>query len=575
MRVLCDNCGTTYKIPDHKLSREVNRATCKKCGHLMVIRVAPTIAAAPAQQPVGEQEEERTLVTSLAEVERRARDVAAAAGQLEPNTARVQPVEETEETESAALYYGEAQPSPAPPALMRSVPPAPLVMPAPPPIDDDLSDALSPDADQATQEEPAPPPLPPPTRAPARAAPPPAASAPVPHPVAPAAVAPSQPSATRPTSKPAHDPSGDLTMVLMGSLLGIGGALILAFNLHGNPVLRFLGLVVALLGSLASLLVVLTSNRGRKPAGVVLSLFLSTFLAVAIAGAAYVIIPSSQGPTLIGELARALTEGAPTRPPEPAAAPPPVEVSAAPVAPVAPIEPPAPVEPPAAPEATGLDSKLDSLLATTPAAATPTTTPPVATTATTPTTTAAPTPTAPASTTQPKAPTAPASTTTARTSTPSSSATPTTTTPSATSSRTSSTPSSTSSRTTSTPSSTSSRTSSTPSSTSTSAPTSTASAPASTPKSTLNTTVVDTMLRSNSGVKKCFGEEKKRAGSLPTKITVKLQIMPTGRVSSAAVKEAAFAGSELDGCLSDAIKAIQFPPFEGDPMGMSYPFILQ
>ena len=33
MRVVCDNCGAVYKISESKLVKEVNRATCQRCGH--------------------------------------------------------------------------------------------------------------------------------------------------------------------------------------------------------------------------------------------------------------------------------------------------------------------------------------------------------------------------------------------------------------------------------------------------------------------------------------------------------------------------------------------------------------
>lgn len=38
MKVTCDKCGASYKIPDEKLTKEVNKATCKKCGHRIVIK---------------------------------------------------------------------------------------------------------------------------------------------------------------------------------------------------------------------------------------------------------------------------------------------------------------------------------------------------------------------------------------------------------------------------------------------------------------------------------------------------------------------------------------------------------
>ena len=37
MRVVCDNCGAVYKISESKLVKEVNRATCKRCGHKILI----------------------------------------------------------------------------------------------------------------------------------------------------------------------------------------------------------------------------------------------------------------------------------------------------------------------------------------------------------------------------------------------------------------------------------------------------------------------------------------------------------------------------------------------------------
>lgn len=38
MKVTCENCSAVYKIPDEKLTKEVNRATCKKCGNKLLIR---------------------------------------------------------------------------------------------------------------------------------------------------------------------------------------------------------------------------------------------------------------------------------------------------------------------------------------------------------------------------------------------------------------------------------------------------------------------------------------------------------------------------------------------------------
>jgi len=87
-------------------------------------------------------------------------------------------------------------------------------------------------------------------------------------------------------------------------------------------------------------------------------------------------------------------------------------------------------------------------------------------------------------------------------------------------------------------------------------------------------TVVDTMIRSNMTVKRCFFNEKEASGSLPSRVNVRFTVMPTGRISSARVTTAEYKGSTLDSCLGRAFKAIVFPAFEGDPLSMTYPFIL-
>ncbi|MBT3219775.1 MAG: hypothetical protein HN348_11835, partial [Proteobacteria bacterium] len=55
MKVVCDNCRAVYKIPDSKLVKPVNKATCRNCGHRMLI---------PRPQPNADPEE-RTLVTAV------------------------------------------------------------------------------------------------------------------------------------------------------------------------------------------------------------------------------------------------------------------------------------------------------------------------------------------------------------------------------------------------------------------------------------------------------------------------------------------------------------------------------
>ena len=62
MRVVCENCGATYKIPESKLVKEVNKATCRKCGFRMMIRRPAAAVAAAAAVP--EADEAATQVTA-------------------------------------------------------------------------------------------------------------------------------------------------------------------------------------------------------------------------------------------------------------------------------------------------------------------------------------------------------------------------------------------------------------------------------------------------------------------------------------------------------------------------------
>ncbi len=84
------------------------------------------------------------------------------------------------------------------------------------------------------------------------------------------------------------------------------------------------------------------------------------------------------------------------------------------------------------------------------------------------------------------------------------------------------------------------------------------------------------MLKSNKGVKRCFGLYRQETGSLPSgRITVKLAIQPSGRASSARIDGGQYSGTSLDSCLGSAITQITFPPWEGSEAATYYyPFIL-
>ena len=91
---------------------------------------------------------------------------------------------------------------------------------------------------------------------------------------------------------------------------------------------------------------------------------------------------------------------------------------------------------------------------------------------------------------------------------------------------------------------------------------------------TLPLTVVDTMVRSNMSIKRCFFNEKQASGAMPRRVNVRFTVLNSGRVSSARVTTDQYKGGTLDSCLGRAFKAIQFPPFQGEAKSMTYPFVL-
>ena len=93
------------------------------------------------------------------------------------------------------------------------------------------------------------------------------------------------------------------------------------------------------------------------------------------------------------------------------------------------------------------------------------------------------------------------------------------------------------------------------------------------PKATsLDTRVIDTMITSNKGVKLCYIKEKKASDTLPSNVRMKMTVQPAGTVSSAKIPSGEWQGTDFDSCLSSAVKAIQFPPFDGDPLTLTYAF---
>lgn len=205
MKVICDNCRAVYKIPDEKLVKPVNKATCRQCGHRMLIP-RPRMDADP---------DERTLVTAVPPTPAPP-PPRAQFNDDPPTRPQAQNPEITNPGDSRDVELHTATPAPVSPN--RSIPPR----------------------GRRTETQPTQPPK----------------------------VAPNGSN---------HDPAKDISFAFIGVLASIFGALILAFvplapiPAGFAPISASLGLMIACGGALTALMVIITGDRGRKPAKWVLS----------------------------------------------------------------------------------------------------------------------------------------------------------------------------------------------------------------------------------------------------------------------------------------------------------------
>jgi predicted Zn finger-like uncharacterized protein len=519
MRVVCDNCGASYKIPETKLVKEVNKATCRKCGHRMLIRKAGDGDGATQQM------DENPYLSTAGSEEFRSAIAAAAAGVPRVDNAARSEWEEEDPTHIAQLDdHGEPIPPPPPPVPRRGAASASLAGHSGPSAAVP-SAAVPAAASPAASARPAPAPSPVSMPRPAAPVAPPAVAIHSPGPVAPAVPMPpsvAHSASPAPPAAAAFDPSGDLSLIGFGVVVAAVGGLLLAVA-DGGFLLRFAALFLALWGTLTSLFVVVTGSRGRRKASVVLSTVLGTLFAVVGSGAvigaksgadALSAFSSNLGELATAELATEAPAEAPAAPlgtlfaEEPAAEEPAAEEPAAePVAELAPEPEPEPepkAEPKAEPEPKAKEPGVDRDSAYVAPPSEP-----------------------------------------ARSSSSSSSGS----------------------------SSAKASTSTSSSSTSSSSKGSTASAPAepattgSSSKSAMSSlppTVVDTMVKSNQAVKKCMYQEFKRSDGNLGSVTVRFKVLSSGKVSSASVISSRYKGTELDTCMTAALYTVTFPSFDGD-----------
>ena len=481
MRVVCDNCGASYRIPDHKLVKEVNKATCRKCGEAIIIRKSAGMAVGNSQQEV--DPEASTQVTEMSAVK---------GASPEPEVAAI--------PSGPAMGHGFGQPAylpedAGPPTVAQHMDFKDETIPR-----QDLPEATAARLPLAIKA-PAPP-------APVSPAPPmplasPRAKAPPPTP---------SPARAKKGSSPAsqHDFSGDLTVVMMSNFACAAGALFIVVaqeNWH-----RPMGLFVCLAGAILSLCVVISSDRGRRPASMLMSYLVSFMVAGAAAfglhtqenlGESVASVVLSDGPES-GSVAQ-LTEENPL-----------VEGSGEEDA-----------------DAEGGDTPADPEAkpkADVPVQANPTTTPRSGTGA------------------------FPAGGATKKEETPKVEASkkweddwrddweepaPTRKDPPP------------------------------------PPPRRAEPEPKPEASEGVPLVVLDTMLRSNRKVKGCFFAYKRETGTMPSgRINVKFKVRASGRPQEVRIAGGPYVNTSLDVCLGSAVSAIQFPPFEGEAKTYTYPFVL-
>lgn len=160
MKITCDKCGASYKIPEEKLTRDVSKATCKKCGEKIIIRrpgntdayedprLTGGLHASNDDDGVVEHNEERTVIAVVPELQRYDATPPLAVGgsvpdpgqavgsmglnprqnQAVPPVAAPLPARTTEEPRRIQT------PAPAPASASQQVPVQPRPAPAPAPV---------------------------------------------------------------------------------------------------------------------------------------------------------------------------------------------------------------------------------------------------------------------------------------------------------------------------------------------------------------------------------------------------------------------------------------------------------
>ena len=254
MRIVCSNCGTSYRIKDEKLTRKVNRATCRKCKSVILIKKEdPPVGDDGVPGDDEDVDDEPTVDRST--FEQREADTVDGTEDDGAPTALMR----KEDLEKMLGEHGDEVPG----------------------GDDDAK----PDASSSLARS-----FPPPQQAPKR---------PAPSPVAP-------PVGT-PMPMKSHDPSGDMKVAFAGATIAVLGVLILA--LSGDGAAHVVGLFAALWGAALAAVVLVTSGFGTKHGSLVGAFVLSLIFAGGATGIVAMLVPET-APTPYKEVAEGETEAA-------------------------------------------------------------------------------------------------------------------------------------------------------------------------------------------------------------------------------------------------------------------------
>lgn len=230
MKITCDKCGASYKIPEEKLTRDVSKATCKKCGEKIIIRkpaggdyedprIIRGLQSSLEDEGVVEHNEERTVIAVVPELQR------------------------FDATPPLASSPGHAEPTPAPAPVAPAPAPVRPAPAAPTPVQPSSSGTSAPSASASgtawTPAQPQPPVAPAPV----------VAAAPTP---APAATA----SAAKPAAARARVRAGASPLAIPPLLLALIGILCFVPDARwGMANFQAAGFTLSLFGSLAAIVV--------------------------------------------------------------------------------------------------------------------------------------------------------------------------------------------------------------------------------------------------------------------------------------------------------------------------------